>query len=158
VVLALALAHSHGDDPAGHARLLAERQQIADAFAMHLTAVHPRAAAALIGDVAYAILPAQSEDRALRIATDFRNRIGNHVLWLGERDARGVIAAFDVFAISSRKEGLPYVVLEAMSAGLPIVATTSAGVAARRARPSGCSSTFSGTRSRERPNRRDESG
>ena len=80
VVLALALAHSHGEDPAGHARLLAERQQIADAFAMHLTAVHPRAAAALIGDVAYAILPAESEDRALRIATDFRNRIGNHVL------------------------------------------------------------------------------
>jgi glycosyltransferase involved in cell wall biosynthesis len=55
-------------------------------------------------------------------------RIGNRVLWLGERDARGVIAAFDVFAISSRKEGLPYVVLEAMSAGLPVVATSSAGV------------------------------
>ena len=36
--------------------------------------------------------------------------------------------------------------------------TTSAGVAARRASPSGCSSTFSGTRSRERPKRRDESG
>lgn len=47
---------------------------------MHLTAVHPRAAAALIGDVAYAILPAASEDRALRIATDFRDRIGDHVL------------------------------------------------------------------------------
>ncbi|MFD9704567.1 PucR family transcriptional regulator [Lentzea sp. NPDC059081] len=80
VVLALALAHSHGDDPASHARLLAERQQVADALAMHLTAVHPRAAAALISDVAYAILPAESEDRALRIANDFRNRIGNHVL------------------------------------------------------------------------------
>jgi DNA-binding PucR family transcriptional regulator len=80
VVLALATAHSHGDDPAAHARLLAERQHIADAFAMHLSAVHPRAAAALIGDVAYAILPVESEDRALRIAADFRNRIGNHVL------------------------------------------------------------------------------
>lgn len=80
VVLALALAHSHGDDPAAHARLLAERQQVADAFAMHLTAVHPRAAAALIGDVAYAILPAESEDRAMRIAADFRNRIGNQLL------------------------------------------------------------------------------
>ncbi|MCP2243845.1 PucR family transcriptional regulator [Lentzea aerocolonigenes] len=80
VVLALAPAHSHGEDPAEHARLLAERQQIADAFAMHLTAVHPRAAAALISDVAYAILPVESEDRALRIATDFRNRIGNQVL------------------------------------------------------------------------------
>ncbi|MGB7161543.1 MAG: glycosyltransferase [Tepidisphaeraceae bacterium] len=54
--------------------------------------------------------------------------IAHRVLWLGERDARQVIAAFDVFAISSRKEGLPYVVLEAMAAGLPIVATSSAGV------------------------------
>jgi len=68
--------------------------------------------------------PLMSEMQALAAEL----RIGNHVLWLGERDARGVIAAFDVFAISSRKEGLPYVVLEAMSAGLPIVATTSAGV------------------------------
>lgn len=54
--------------------------------------------------------------------------VGCRVLWLGERDARGVLAAFDVFALSSRKEGLPYVVLEAMSAGLPIVATATAGV------------------------------
>jgi len=54
--------------------------------------------------------------------------VGERVLWLGERDARGVLAAFDVFALSSRKEGLPYVVLEAMSAGLPIVATATAGV------------------------------
>jgi len=54
--------------------------------------------------------------------------IAHRVIWLGERDARQVISAFDVFAISSRKEGLPYVVLEAMSAGLPIVATSSSGV------------------------------
>jgi glycosyltransferase involved in cell wall biosynthesis len=68
--------------------------------------------------------PLMSEMQALAAEL----RIGNRVLWLGERDARGVIAAFDVFAISSRKEGLPYVVLEAMSAGLPVVATSSAGV------------------------------
>lgn len=80
VVLALALADAHVDDPAEHAGLLAERQQVADAFAMHLTAVHPRAAAALVGDIAYAILPVSSEDRALRIATDFRDRIGDRVL------------------------------------------------------------------------------
>jgi glycosyltransferase involved in cell wall biosynthesis len=55
-------------------------------------------------------------------------RVAHRVLWLGERDARTVIEAFDVFAISSRKEGLPYVVLEAMAAGMPVVATRSAGV------------------------------
>jgi hypothetical protein len=109
VVLALAPAHSHGDDPAGHARLLAERQQIADAFAMHLTAVHPRAAAALIGDVAYAILPAASEDRALRIATDFRNRIGNHVLV-------GVGQVADGLALSRSRTGAD-LVLRVLRAG-----------------------------------------
>jgi glycosyltransferase involved in cell wall biosynthesis len=54
--------------------------------------------------------------------------LGDKVLWLGERPANSVLAAFDVFAMSSRKEGLPYVVLEAMSAGLPVVATDSSGV------------------------------
>jgi glycosyltransferase involved in cell wall biosynthesis len=54
--------------------------------------------------------------------------IAERILWLGERDARTVMAGFDVFAIPSCKEGLPYVVLEAMSAGLPVVATDSAGV------------------------------
>jgi glycosyltransferase involved in cell wall biosynthesis len=51
-----------------------------------------------------------------------------NILWLGARDARQVLSAFDVFALPSRKEGLPYVILEAMAAGLPIVATSSAGV------------------------------
>jgi glycosyltransferase involved in cell wall biosynthesis len=50
------------------------------------------------------------------------------VIFLGSRDARSVLAGFDLFAIASRKEGLPYVVLEAMVARLPVVATSSSGV------------------------------
>jgi RraA family protein len=54
--------------------------------------------------------------------------IGNRVSWLGERNGTAVLPAFDLFAIASRKEGLPYVLLEALAAGLPIVATATAGV------------------------------
>ena len=54
--------------------------------------------------------------------------VADKILWLGERDARDIFAAFDIFALSSRKEGLPYVLLEAMAVGLPLVATESSGV------------------------------
>lgn len=54
--------------------------------------------------------------------------IDRQIIWLGERDARQVMSGFDAFAIASRKEGLPYVVLESMAAGLGIVATASSGV------------------------------
>lgn len=63
----------------------------------------------------------------LRLLSE-RIGVADKIIWLGERDARGVIAGFDLFALSSRKEGLPYVVLEAMAAGLPVVATSSSGV------------------------------
>lgn len=66
------------------------------------------------------------EDSLRQLASDLR--ISQKIIWLGERDARQVFTAFDLFAISSRKEGLPYVVLEAMQAGLPVVATASSCV------------------------------
>lgn len=84
VVLALSQVVAPEDEgqTATHARLVGERQRIADAFSMHLNAVHPRSAATLIGDVVYAIIAvrrdqADAEERAVRVATDFLDRIGS---------------------------------------------------------------------------------
>ena len=56
-------------------------------------------------------------------------QISERVCLPGEIDAPQVLSAFDIYAISSRKEGMPYVVLEAMASGLPVIATTTAGAA-----------------------------
>ncbi|MGZ0145969.1 PucR family transcriptional regulator [Kribbella sp. WER1] len=81
VVLAVGL-HDAGDGRSA-AELVAERKRLADAFAMHLAAVHPRSAAGLVGEVAYGVVPrtradeqSAAEDRAVRIASDFLGRIG----------------------------------------------------------------------------------
>jgi L-malate glycosyltransferase len=50
--------------------------------------------------------------------------IADRVLFAGPIDRpEGVIGLFDLFALSSDTEQMPYTVLEAMAAGLPIVAT-----------------------------------
>jgi len=51
------------------------------------------------------------------------------VVLTGRRmDVPKLVHAFDVFALSSKSEGLPLVVPEAMAAGLPIVATSVGGL------------------------------
>jgi len=55
--------------------------------------------------------------------------LGVRVLWTGVRpEAAELFAAFDAFALSSRTEGTPMVLFEAMDAGVPIVATRVGGV------------------------------
>ena len=55
--------------------------------------------------------------------------IQDHVTLPGwQSDVRGYFEAMDVFALSSRREGLPNVLLEAMALEVPVVATRIAGI------------------------------
>jgi glycosyltransferase involved in cell wall biosynthesis len=55
--------------------------------------------------------------------------VSERVIFAGMRmDVPSVLAALDVFAMSSKSEGLPVVLLEAMAAGKPIAATKVGGI------------------------------
>jgi len=61
--------------------------------------------------------------------TAARLGLGDRVRWLGTvAEAGRLFAAFDVFVLSSRTEGTPIVLFEAMAACTPIVATAVGGV------------------------------
>ncbi len=52
----------------------------------------------------------------------------NFILAGGVSEASKLLKAFDIYICSSVKEGLPYSILEAMSAGLPIITTSVGGI------------------------------
>ncbi|MEV2251744.1 helix-turn-helix domain-containing protein [Streptomyces sp. NPDC050147] len=77
VVMAMGLAGEKGD----HAQLAAERQRLTSALGIHLSGVQPRSALALLGDVAYAVVPVPADpvagrERAVQIAANFLERAG----------------------------------------------------------------------------------
>lgn len=87
---------------------------LVDAFASALGG-DPEAALVFIGD--------GSEREALQARAADRG-IGDRVYFLGwRRDVAELLPALDVFALSSFSEGLPMAMLEAMSAGVPVVST-----------------------------------
>lgn len=81
----------------------------------------PDAALVIVGDG-----PEREALRRLAIAlkVDDRVRFEGH-----RRDARRYLTAFDVFVLPSRFEGFPLAIVEAMLAGLPVVATDVGSVA-----------------------------
>jgi glycosyltransferase involved in cell wall biosynthesis len=69
--------------------------------------------------------PLEAELRALHAALG----LGDRFALLGYRDdAANVMAASDVFCLSSQYEGLPVALMEAVVSGLPVVATTVGGI------------------------------
>jgi DNA-binding PucR family transcriptional regulator len=106
VVLALALDEEAKPATASHAGEVARRRRIADALAMHLTVAAPGSTTALVGDVAYGIVPvsgalADAERSAARLATEFLDRTSRQA-----RAAIGVgTVAADATALPHAREG-----------------------------------------------------
>jgi hypothetical protein len=86
MVIGAALVRDTQSEPSARAEqlLIADQQRFADALAVHLSAVRPGAAVALVGDVAYGIFAAAAdaevaEERAVGIAHDFLDRVGTRM-------------------------------------------------------------------------------
>jgi glycosyltransferase involved in cell wall biosynthesis len=70
----------------------------------------------------------EGEERPHLEALITKYQLENRVKLFGFMPAHTVLKGFDTFALPSLKEGLPYVLLEAKAAGLPIVANRIGGV------------------------------
>lgn len=55
-------------------------------------------------------------------------QLGDDVTLLGYQDARTILQEYDIYFLPSIKEGLPFILLEAGKAKLPVVATITGGV------------------------------
>jgi glycosyltransferase involved in cell wall biosynthesis len=75
-------------------------------------------------DRAVLLLIGDGPERASILEEAARLKLGRHIHLLGRRtDARDIISQSQVLALSSDTEQMPFVILEAMEAGLPIAAT-----------------------------------
>lgn len=84
VVLAMGLPNESPGGALSLARQESERQRAADALALHLSAVHSGTAVALLGGMAYGVVPVppgrgNGDERVAAIAHDFLQRTGGRV-------------------------------------------------------------------------------
>ncbi len=73
-------------------------------------------------------LVGEGEDRKMLEDKIAKDNLGERVKLFGFLPASEVLKGFDRYRITSKKEGLPYVLLEAKLAGLPIVAEPVGGI------------------------------
>jgi glycosyltransferase involved in cell wall biosynthesis len=84
-------------------------------------------AAAMLPDVVFAIA-GEGPQRDQLVAKAATLGVADRVRWLGHRDdVPALLAAADLFVLPSLNEGLPLAAMEAMLAGVPIVATDAGG-------------------------------
>jgi len=87
-------------------------------------------ALAAIDTPARAVFVGDGETRAVLESEALRLNLRHRVEFLGERrDVAQILAASHIFALPTRWEGFPLSILEAMRAGLPVVASNVGGVA-----------------------------
>lgn len=88
-----------------------------------------RAAAPLLGDRTRLVIAGSGPEEARLRTLVESDAHARFVHLLGARsDVERVLSALDVFVLSSKTEGLPLVLPEAMAAGLPVVSTAVGGI------------------------------
>lgn len=81
-----------------------------------------------IEDAIYIII-GDGEERARLLSLIEKHNLANRVFLAGnQEDARALLPAFTFFIQPSRKEGLPYTILEAGDANLPVIASNVGGI------------------------------
>ncbi|MCX5752697.1 MAG: glycosyltransferase family 4 protein [Candidatus Krumholzibacteria bacterium] len=86
------------------------------------------ALAALPGDVKMLVVGAGDDESALRAKVDSLG-LGRRVYFLGYRaDVDAILSECDALVLSSMLEATPYVIIEAMASGLPVVASGVYGI------------------------------
>lgn len=120
-----ALADAHGIDPDGYwVGNLAALVPLKD----HATLIAAAQAVVRRQPNTVFLIAGDGPERARLVADIDHRSLTGRVILLGHYDAAELFAAIDVFVLSSRREGMGSVLLEAASCGVPVVATAVGGI------------------------------